>query len=139
MTSAVSESARKRMRMRFRKKIVICSHMTCHFVLPFCVWGWEDKVTMHVLRRQKRPENKKIRSPSDARKDYLKTWDRWNSQSFQKHFLWTLEGGLTAPHMNPQLQGPTCWHTLGYGYRHKTQSFMKNGGQRKCLDKALGD
>ena len=32
--------------------------------------------------------------------------------------------------------------TLGYvrwvmAYGHKTQSFMKNGGQQKCLDKAL--
>ena len=27
-----------------------------------------------------------------------------------------------------------CW-VMAYG--HKTQSFMKNGGQQKCLDKAL--
>ena len=47
-------------------------------------------------------------------------------------------GGLTPCSMNPQLQWPTCWHTLGYGLNgHKTQSFMKNGGQQKCLDKVL--
>ena len=28
----------------------------------------------------------------------------------------------------------TCWVMT---YSHKTQSFIKNGGQQKCLDKAL--
>ena len=29
-----------------------------------------------------------------------------------------------------------CWVMV---YRQKTQSFMKNGGQQKCLDKTLFD
>ena len=49
----------------------------------------------------------KIGSPNDAWRDYLKTW------------------GL-------KLQG--CWIIA---YYHKTQHFMKTGGQHKCLEKAL--
>ena len=71
----------------------------CHFVCG-C-----DEVIMQVLQR---PNNflkkEKIRSPNDAWKSYLKTWDRKNSQSFQGHCPWTRQGGFTALHMNPQLQ-----------------------------------
>ena len=50
------------------------------------------------------------------------------------------DGGVTAPHMSPQLQD-AHW-VMAYfhwvmAYFHKTQLFMKNGGQQKCLDKAL--
>ena len=48
-----------------------------------------------------------IKSPNDAWKGYLKTWARWNSQSFQGHCPWNLQGGgggFTVLHMNPQLQ-----------------------------------
>ena len=44
-----------------------------------------------------------------------------------QHAIWT-----------PSCKGSMCWCTLGYMvYGHKTQSFMKNGGHQKCLDKAL--
>ena len=39
-------------------------HMTCHFVLPFIVQWWGDKVTMQVLRRQR--EDAKNGSQNDA-------------------------------------------------------------------------
>ena len=41
------------------------------------------------------------------------------------------KGALQHPHMNPQMNG-SMW-----AYGHKTQSFIKNGGQQKCLEKAL--
>ena len=50
-------------------------------MLPFSVWWWRDEVTMQVLRRQKDTQAKrdlimeKIRSPIDAWKGYLKSWD----------------------------------------------------------------
>ena len=45
--------------------------------------------------------------------------------------------GFTAPHMNPQLQGSTVLMHCLMAYDHKTQPFMKNGGQQMCLEKAL--
>ena len=50
--------------------------MTCHFVLPFNPWRWGDEVTMQVLRRQKELKIEMNRSPNDAWKGYLKTWNR---------------------------------------------------------------
>ena len=45
------------------------------------------------------------------------------------------QGALTLTPWNPQLQcADTRWVIA---YDHETQSFMKNGGQQKCLDKAL--
>ena len=47
------------------------------------------------------------------------------------------EAGLQHPIWTPSCKGQradTCW-VVAYG--HKTQSFMKNGGQQKCLVKAL--
>ena len=44
---------------------------------------------------------------------------------------------LTAPDSTQNCKGQcadTCWFMT---YDHKIQSFMKNGGQQKCLDKAL--
>ena len=38
--------------------------------------------------------------------------------------------------INPQLQGVDDAHWV-MAYNHKTESFKKNGGQQKCLDKAL--
>ena len=71
-------------------------------------------------------------------KGYLKTWNCWNSQSFQGPYLWTPQRGLTAPPWTPSWKGQRAdarW-VMAYGY--KTQSFMKNGGHERCLDKALG-
>ena len=46
------------------------------------------------LTQEKRDlKMEKIRSPNDVWKGYLKTWDWWNSQSFQKHCPWTSQGG----------------------------------------------
>ena len=50
-------------------------------MLPFSVWWWGGEVTMQVLRRQKDTQAKrdlimeKIRSPIDAWKGYLKSWN----------------------------------------------------------------
>ena len=44
---------------------------------------------------------------------------------------------LTVPASTQSYKGQcadTCWIMT---YDHKTQSFMKNGGQQNCLDKAL--
>ena len=46
-------------------------------------------------------------------------------------------GVYSAPYELPAArdqQADAYWVTT---YFHKTQSFMKNGGQQKCLDKAL--
>ena len=89
-------------------------------------------------------EKEKIRSLNDAWKGYLKTWDKWNSQrstySGGEGGGYTPQGGLTQGHpkWTPNCNGQ---HADGHGqvmaYGHKTQSLMKNGGQQKCLDKAL--
>ena len=43
----------------------------------------------------------------------------------------------------PKPQGGTNFsrrtNNVLHAYDHKTESLMKNGGQQKCLDKALGD
>ena len=105
---------------------ILCCHLVCG--------GGEAKSPCKSYADLKK---EKIRSPNDSWKGYLKTWDWWNNQSFQVHCLWTPQGELTAPHMNPQLQGPMCWHMWVMTYIHKTQSFMKNRSQQKCLAKAL--
>ena len=53
-------------------------------------------------------KKEKNRWPNDAWKSYLKTWG-----------------------VEPQLQRSR----VVMAYSHKTQPFMKNGGQQKCLDK----
>ena len=75
-------------------------------------------------------------SPNNAGKGYLKTWDWWNNESFQRYCPWTPEGGLTGPHMNFKLQELTCWCAYVMAYGHKTQSLWKNS-QQKCFVKAL--
>ena len=64
----------------------------------------------------------KSRSTNDAWKGFLKTWDWWNSQSFQGHCSWPHKGGLhpplwppPPPPTPPSLQGLISWRTLGYG------------------------
>ena len=50
-------------------------------MLPFSVWWWGDELIMQLLRRQKDTQAKrdlimeKNRSPIDAWKGYLKSWD----------------------------------------------------------------
>ena len=112
-------------------------HMNCHFVLPFSVWWWEMKSPCKSYASKKRPQRKKIRWMNDSWKGYLKTWDCWNNQIFRGLCPWTPQGGLTLPPWIPSCKwqcAGTCW---GMAYSHKTQSFMKNRGQQKCLDKAL--
>ena len=46
-------------------------------------------------------------------------------------------GGLIAPPWTPNWKGQRADARWVMAYVHKTQSFMKNGGQQKCLDKAL--
>ena len=75
-------------------------------------------------------------SPNNAGKGYLKTWDWWNNESFQRYCPCTPEGGLTGPHTNFKLQELTCWCAYVMAYGHKTQSLWKNS-QQKCFIKAL--
>ena len=82
MTSAGFGSSRECMRIWFRKKLWNV-HMTCHFVLPFSVWGHAS-----LLQAKRDLRKEKIRSSNDAWKSYLKTWDWWNSESFQGHCPW---------------------------------------------------
>ena len=67
----------------------------CHLV---CVCG-------KSYEGEKISKKENIRSPNDAWKGYLKSWNWWNSQSFQRHCPLTPQGGFTPPHMNLQLQG----------------------------------
>ena len=90
--------------------------MTCHFVLPFSVWGHASLIQ---AKRDLRKE--KFRSPNDAWKRYLKTWDWSNSQSF----------------LDPSCKGHRADIHWVIAYDHKTQSFNEKGGQQKCLDKTL--
>ena len=70
-------------------------------------------------------KKEKILWPNDAWKRCLKTWDWWNYQSFQ------------AISPEPHKEGLQCPIRISSCNGHKTQSFMKNGGQQKFLDKAL--
>ena len=60
-------------------------------------------------------KKEKIRSPNDAWKGYLKTWDQ------------TTQGGFTRPNMNPPAARGQCTDTSWIvAYGHNTQSFMKS-------------
>ena len=109
------------------------AHTTWHFVLPFSVVvGRSHHASLTKTKRVLKKEN---RSSNDASKGYLKAWVRWNSQSFQGQCH---KRGLQRAIWTPSCKRPTCWCILGYGLRpYKIQSFMKNGGQEKFLDKAL--
>ena len=85
-----------------------------HFVLRFSVWWWRDEVTMQVLCRQK--DNKK-----------WKILPEWCMERLFENMGSMKDSRGTTPRLG----------LLGYGLNcHKTQSFMKNGGQQKCLDKS---
>ena len=45
--------------------------------------------------------------------------------------------GYIAPYEHPAARGQYADAPWVIAYDHKTQSFMKNGGQQKYLDKAL--
>ena len=47
------------------------------------------------------------RSPNDAQKGYLKTWDWWNCKSFLGHCPWTPPGGEGGGLQYP-MQTPSC-------------------------------
>ena len=125
--------------MRFRKKIVICSHDFPFWVAILCVVVERRSQDGTLTNAKIILKKKRIRSPNDAWKGYLKTWDRWNSQSFQWHFALNPTSGVySAPYEHPasrvQRADAPRW-VMAYG--HKAQSFMKKGGQQKCLNKAL--
>ena len=77
----------------------------------------------------------KIRSFSDAWKGYLKTWDRWNSQSFQGHYL--IWGAYSAPYEPLVAMTNLPTHVGLWLTTIKLNPSWKNGGQQKFLDKAL--
>ena len=49
----------------------------------------------------------KIRSPNDAWNGYLKTWIGEIAKATRGITPCNLQGGLTGPHMNPQLRWQT--------------------------------
>ena len=128
MTSAAFGSARKHMRIRFRKKLLICSHE-----LPFCVASKcvvvRRRSNHASLTQPKRDLKKeKIRSPSDAWKGYLKTWNQLNSQSLQGHCPWTPKVALTVcPTWTLSCNSKRADACSVMAYDHKTHSLMKNG------------
>ena len=65
------------------------------------------------------------------------TWDRWNSQIFQGHCPEPHKGVYSAPYEHLAARGQRADARWVMAYGHKTQSFMKNGGQQKCFDKTL--
>ena len=128
----------RRMTIRSRKKFVAGSHDLQFRAAIYCVVVGRQSHHASLMRATIGLKKEKIKSPNDALKGYLKTWALWNSQNFHGHCPCTPPGGFTVPHMNPpgeraQHANALCVTANG----HKTQSFMKNGGQQKCLDKAL--
>ena len=103
--------------------VVLCCHL---------VWWWGDDVSKSYTGK-KRPKKKKIRSPNDAWQRYLKTWDQWNSQIFQEHCSGLHKEGLERDIWTPSCKGQRPDAHPSW----KTRSFIKNGGQQKCLDKPL--
>ena len=102
--------------MRFRIKIsdiftwfaILVCHLVCGFGKMKSPWkSYEGK---KVLQREK------ARSPNDVWKSYLKTWDRWNSQTFKGHYSWTPQeswvgggGGLQRPIWTPSCINVPLW------------------------------
>ena len=94
-----------------------------------------------LMQRKRDLKMEKTRSLNDARKDYLKTRDRWNGHSFRRSTAPdpTREGRgqFTASHVYPQMQWSTCCCTLGYSLWPWNSILHQKRGQQKCLDKAL--
>ena len=94
---------------------------------------WSHHASLRLAKRDLKME--KIRSFSDAWKGYLKTWDRWNSQSFQGHYLtW---GAYSAPYEPPVAMTNLPTHIGLWLTTIKLNPSWKNGGQQKFLDKAV--
>ena len=134
LTSAAFTSEKNRMRMRFRIKI--CAMFTwfsiLHYHLVYSCGKTESPCKSYELEKgfykQKRlvdqmMHGKVIWKPGEIGKASKGIAPEPRSKG---------GGGVTAPHINPQLHAR--W---AMAYDHKTQSFMENGGQQKCLDKSL--
>ena len=65
-----------------------------HFLLPFSVWWWGDFPSLKQAKIDLKKE--KIRFLNDVWKDYLKIWDRWNSQPLDH-----TGGAYSAPYEPP--------------------------------------
>ena len=79
----------------------------------------------------------KIRSPNDAWIVIEKRGIGEIAKSSRGIAPGPHNGGLTVPHMNPPSghgQSVDVRWVMVYG--HKTESFIKNGGQQKCLGRA---
>ena len=124
-------SAGKRTRMKFRKKIVMCSHDLPFCITIKCVMVGRRSHHASLTQAKRDLKKEKIWSLNDAWKGYLKTWDRWNSQSFHR------KGDSQRPIWTPGCKGQRSDVRWVMAYGHKTQSFIKNGSQQKCLNKAL--
>ena len=60
-----------------------------------------------------------------------------NLGSVKQHCPWTPQGALQRTIWTPTARSQHADARQVMAYGHNTQSFMKNGVQQKCLDKAL--
>ena len=104
LTSTAFESAKNRMCIRFRKKFVICSYDLRFCVAILCVVVGRQSHRASLAKTKWVLKKENIRPPNDAWKGYLKTWDRWKSQSFQRQCQ---KWGLRRPIWTPSCKGPT--------------------------------
>ena len=132
-TSAAFGSARNHMRMRLRKKFVIYSRfaiLCCHLVC-----GCGETKSPCKFYKGKKSSKKGKREITKWSMERL--FEKLGSVKFPKLPGASTRGVCSTPYELPAAKGQHAdahW-VMTYGY--KTQSFMKNGGQEKYLDKAL--
>ena len=76
--------------------------MSSHFVLPLACGGGRQSHHASLTQAESDLKKENIRTPNDAWKGYLKTWDCWNCQSSWDIAPEPLKGGgaYSAP-LNP--------------------------------------
>ena len=130
MTSAVFGLVRNLFFDIFTWLAILCCHLVC---------GGGEMESHASLKQAKRDlKMGKNMPPNDVwNLGYLKFWDQWIDQSFQGHCSWTPQGGLQRSIWTPKCNGQCADAHWVLACNLKTQFFTKNGGQQKCLDKAL--
>ena len=123
-------------------------HMTCHVHDMFtwlailcchlvCAAG-ETKSQYKCYADKKRPKNgKKLRHRMMHGKVIWKRGVGELAKASRGIAPGPHKGAYSAPFEPPVGMANLLKHIGFWPYDHKTQSFMKNGGQQKCLDKAL--
>ena len=116
--------------------VILCCHLVCG--------NGKTKSPCKFYAGKRDLKMEKIRSTNDAWKGFLKTWDWWNSQSFQGIALGPTREACNLPydpnppppHLPVAMANKLTHVGLWPSYGHKTWSFMNNGGHQKCLDEA---